>query len=589
MTSEPYRIGGALGFFIDSAAGVPQLLDAGVDAIILDYLAEGTMGQLGRARLADPDMGHAPTFMAIHVGPHLDRISAQGVKIVANAGGLNPAALAAQLRGEIARRGLKLKVGCISGDDLLSRLGEFAGTPDMDNGRKLPSDGVHSLNAYLGGFPVAEALKRGADIVITGRVVDSALTLGLLIHRFGWGREDWDLLAAGTLAGHLIECSAQATGGTFTDWDQVEDWANIGFPIAECRADGSFVLTKPEQTGGLVSPATVAEQMLYETGDPQAYIVPDVVLDFSRVEMRQAGPHRVEVTGAIGHPATASLKACATWDEGWRGVAFQPVIGPRAVERAQKQADSIFARCAGMLRARNQPPFLATEVVMIGAGAALGPRVFDPSAQEVVAKLVADHATAEGATLMVQEQNAAMCGGAPGHTISMGAMVTPLMHLVSFLVPKTAVTATLDMGDGPEDLPETHLPGSYDPASVTPPAPSATPDPAVRTCDRPLGKLAWLRSGEKGETINVGVIARDPALLGWIRAGVEAGLDQGWLNHLYAGAPASYRIYVVPGIHAFNVVLKGALPGGLNTSTRLDSAAKSVAQQMVEMPVAVPA
>jgi hypothetical protein len=163
------------------------------------------------------------------------------------------------------------------------------------------------------------------------------------------------------------------------------------------------------------------------------------------------------------------------------------------------------------------------------------------------------------------------------------------MHLVSFLVPKTAVTATLDMGDGPEDLPETHLPGSYDPASVTPPAPSATPDPAVRTCDRPLGKLAWLRSGEKGETINVGVIARDPALLGWIRAGVEAGLDQGWLNHLYAGAPASYRIYVVPGIHAFNVVLKGALPGGLNTSTRLDSAAKSVAQQMVEMPVAVPA
>ena len=588
MPSDIYRIGGALGFMVDSAAGVPQLLGAGVDAIILDYLAEGAMGLLGRARQADANAGHAPTFMSTHVGPHLERVAAQGTRIVANAGGVNPAGLAAKLRAELARRGLPLTVGCVSGDDLLARLPEFVGTPDMDNGRQFPANGVHSLNAYLGAFPIAAALDRGADIVITGRVVDSALTLGLLIHRFGWAQGEWDLLAAGTLAGHLIECSAQATGGTFTDWDQVEDWANIGHPIAECRADGSFVLTKPEGTGGLVSPATVAEQMLYETTDPQAYIVPDVVLDFSQVTMRQAGPHRVEVAGAIGHPASATLKVCATWDDGWRGVAYQPVIGPRAVERAQKQADAIFERCAGMLRARNLPPYLATETVMIGAGAALGPRLFDQGAQEVIAKLIADHPMAEGAGLMVQEQYAAICGGAPGHTISIGAAVTPLMQLACVLVPKTQVTALLDMGQGPAPVPDAHLPGAYDPASATPLAPPLVADPQAETRQFPLGMLAWLRSGEKGETINVGVIARDPAQLGWIRAGVMAALEQGWLDHLYAGQPARFRIYDVPGIHAFNVVLSGALPGGLNTSTRLDSAAKSVAQQLVDMPIAVP-
>jgi hypothetical protein len=639
MTSaNPYRIGGGTSFLVDSAMGVPQLLGAGVDAIICDYLAEGAMGLLGRARLADPAKGYAPYFLTTHVGPHLEKIAASGTKIVANAGGVNPAALAAEVRAEVAQRGLALKVACISGDDLLPRLGAFTGTPDMENGRALPAEGVHSLNAYLGAFPVAEAIRRGADIVITGRVVDSALTLGLLIARFGWGRQDWDLLAAGTLAGHLIECNGQVTGGTFTDWDQVTGWANMGSPIAECWADGRVVITKPERTGGLVSPATVAEQMLYETSDPQAYIVPDVVLDMTQVKMRAVGADRVEVTGAVGHLATDSLKVCATWDAGWRGIAYQPIIGPRAVERAQVQAEAIFERCATLLRGGNKPAFLATEAILIGAGTSLGERGFNADAQELVLKLVADHPTAEGAGLMVFEQSWAMSSGVPGNSIAFGQGVTPLMHLASFLVAKGEVTALLDMGDGAEALADAHLPGGFDVAKLDPEQNAAfqhrhpelvsgstsvpnsqvigvtekwmlkqvqhdgsadfrfdtlmpvppKPNLSQATETRTLGELAWLRSGEKGETINIGVISREPAMLPWIRSGVEAALKDGWLDHLFGGAPARFRIYDVPGIAAFNVVLEGALPGGINNSTRLDPAAKSVAQQMVGSRVVVP-
>ena len=576
------RIGGGAAFFIDSAILVPQLLVASVDYIVLDYLAEGAMGLFGRMHAADPASGYSSDFMAVHVGPHLDEIARTGTQIVANAGGLNPAGLAAELRSEIARRGLKLQVGCVSGDDLLPRLAEFAGTPDLANGEPLPAEGVTSCNAYLGAFPIAEALARGADIVVTGRVVDSALALGPLIHEFGWAETDWDLLAAGTLAGHLIECGAQATGGTFTDWDQVEDWANIGAPIAECSADGSLIVTKPEGTGGLVTCATVAEQMLYETADPQAYVVPDVVLDLSQVRLEQVGADRVRVDGAIGHPSTASLKVCATYDRGWRGVAYQPMIGPRAAARARKQAEALFERGAAMLRARNLAPFEATQAVLIGAGAALGRS--DETAEEVLVKLVVDHDDPIAVQSFVREQFAAISAMAPGTSVAFGVSVAPMMRLVSFLVPKAQVVPVLDMGDGFEAFTPMRD-GWFDPASIVRPSVPHTSQSTVR--EVPLETIAWARSGEKGETINIGVIARDPAHFGELRAALSPAALRAWFAHLFEGDGGAVRIYDLPGIAAINIVLNGALPGGINASTRLDPAAKSVAQQLMRFPVPV--
>ncbi|MBC7491391.1 MAG: DUF1446 domain-containing protein, partial [Novosphingobium sp.] len=520
-------------FFIDSAMAVPQLLAEGVDAIILDYLAEGAMGLLGRMRLADPASGFPSDFMDVHIGPFLKEIAAKGTRIVANAGGVNPAALCDKLRARIADLGLDIKVACIAGDDLMGRLDQFSETRDMFTGAPFPQSGVTSANAYLGAFPIAAALAQGAQIVVTGRVVDSALTLGLLIDRFGWSAHDFAELAGGTLAGHLIECGAQVTGGTFTDWREVEGWATIGAPIAECHADGTCVITKPKGSGGLVSVGTVSEQMLYEVGDPQAYFVPDVTCDFSTVRIAQDGPDRVRVSGATGHPPTATLKACATWDDGWRAVAYQPVIGKDAAAKAAKQAEALFERGRLMLRGRNLANWRRAEMVPIGSG------------EEVIAKLVVEHDEAFACQMFAREQFAAISAMAPGTSVAFGVSVQPCMSLISFLVDKATITATLD-GE-PCPLPAV---SGFDPAMIQrPDTPTASPGTQTRT----LEDLAFARSGEKGETINVGVIARRPEWRSALRAALTGEALRDWLPDLGA---FTCQIYDVPGCHALNLVLE---------------------------------
>jgi Acyclic terpene utilisation family protein AtuA len=558
---EPIRIGGGSAFFIDSALAVPQLLGAGIDYIILDYLAEGAMGLLGRMRAVDPASGFPPDFMDVHIGPFLERIAVRGTKIVANAGGVNPAALVKLLRNKIAASGLSLKVACVAGDDLIE-----CDWPDLPGG-------LTSVNAYLGAFPIAQALGQGADIVIAGRVVDSALALGPLIHEFGWSAHDFAKLAGGTVAGHLIECGAQVTGGTFTDWRDVEGWANIGSPIAECFEDGSCIITKPEGTGGLVSIGTVAEQLLYEVGDPQAYFVPDVTVDFSTVALEQVGQNCVRVTGATGYPPTDTLKVCATFDDGWRAIAYQPVIGPAAREKAAKQADALFERGRSMLRARGLGDWRHTEVVMIGGG------------EEVVAKLVVEHDEALAVQMFAREQFTAISAMAPGTSVSFGVQVQPCMGLVSFLIPKADVRATVDgaMFAGAEV-------GGFDLSMIKRPVARAQAGTAAnlehpRSTGRRLEDLAFTRSGEKGETINIAVIARRPEYLPILRAALTETAIAAWLADL---APSRVTIYDVPGIHALNIVLEGALPGGINASQRLDPAAKSVGQRLLGFDVELP-
>lgn len=580
MAQDTYRIGGGGGFMVDSITAVPQLLAAGVDAIIMDFLAEGAMGLFGRMRAADPAMGYSADFITRYIGPHLDEIARRGTKIVSNAGGVNPLALAARLREEIAKRGLNLKVAAVAGDCLMDRVGEFAGMKGIEGDDVLPDSGVTSINAYLGGFPIAAALAGGADIVVTGRVVDSALALGLLINRFGWKEDQWDLIAAGTLVGHLIECGAQATGGTYTDWDQVEGWDRIGFPIAECRADGTCVITKGEGTGGLVTVGTVSEQLLYETSDPQAYIVPDVVCDFTQVTMTQEGKDRVLVQGMKGHPRTPTLKVCATFDQGWRVTSYQPVIGPRAIAKAKKQAEAHFERGATLLRERNMPGFITKEAILIGSGESVGARAPDPdSVMEILLKISADFETQQSAGLFAYELHAQMCGMAPGTSIVPFAGLSPVLHMVAFLIPRESVTALVDLDGTPQACPDRGPAGV--PLSITsrPPVPEL---PAPGGAVVPLEKIAFTRSGEKGETVNVGVIARDPAYLPAIRAALTPQALADWFAHLFRDpAQAQIQIYDLPGLNAINVVLGGALPGGINASSRLDSAAKSVGQQLL--------
>jgi Acyclic terpene utilisation family protein AtuA len=464
----------------------------------------------------------------------------------------------------------------------MHRLGDFATTRDMFNGQPFPDKAVTSANAYLGAFPISHALGQGADIVITGRVVDSALALGPLIHEFGWGPDDLDQLAGGTLAGHLIECGAQVTGGTFTDWREVEGWANIGAPIAECHADGSCIITKPEGSGGLVSVGTVAEQLLYETSDPAAYIVPDVTCDFTHVTLEQVGKDRVQAANTRGLPAPAMLKACATWDDGWRAVAYQPVIGPAAVEKAHKQAEALFERGRIMLRGRNMADWRRTECVLIGGG------------EEVVAKLVVEHDDALAVQIFAREQFAAISAMAPGTSVSFGVQVAPCMNLISFLVPRDEVVARVDGVGLPPPAAITSRHAELVSASIYQPQPSVDEekwtlerqsrevkqvqgdDVAVMT----VFDLAYTRSGEKGETINIGVIARKPQYLPTLKAALT---PEALRAHLPDLGDFGVTIYDLPGIHAINIVLDGALPGGLNASQRLDPAAKSIGQRFAGM------
>ncbi|MBV9511992.1 MAG: DUF1446 domain-containing protein, partial [Caulobacteraceae bacterium] len=329
------RIGGAGGFLGDSQTAAPQLLASGqVDYLMIDYLAEVTMSLLARSQRKHPGGGYPRDFTEWVWKDNMRELKARGVKLVTNAGGLNPAACRARMEALAAEAGLSFKIAVVDGDDLRTRVGDFAAGREMFSGDAFPSaDKVLSANAYFGAVPIAAALAEGAEVVITGRVVDSALALGPLVHEFGWSWDDYDRLAAGSLVGHVLECGAQATGGLFTDWEEVKDWAHIGYPIAECHQDGSFVVTKPAGTGGLCTPATVAEQILYEIGDPQAYPLPDVTCDFTAVKVEAVGPDRVRVSGTRGRAPSGSYKVCLTHEDGWRVIALMPVVGRDAARK----------------------------------------------------------------------------------------------------------------------------------------------------------------------------------------------------------------------------------------------------------------
>ncbi|MFN7941754.1 MAG: acyclic terpene utilization AtuA family protein [Thermoanaerobaculia bacterium] len=347
------RVANGQGFWGDSVDAPLELLSGGpVDVIGMDYLAEVTLSIMMRQKLKNPAAGYATDFLDF-VRRALPLLVEKGVKVVTNAGGLNPRACRERVF-EIARElGISgLRVGIVEGDDLLARLPELVerghALANMDSGEPLAPilPRVTSANAYIGARPVAEALRQGAQIVLCGRVTDTALALGPLVAHFGWAEDDWDRLAAGTIVGHVLECGAQATGGNFSRFWEVHDLWNVGYPIAEVQQDGSFVVTKHPGTGGLVTVDTVSEQLVYEMGDPASYITPDVVADFTSIRLAPAGPDRVAVAGIRGRPRTPFLKISASYLDGYKAAGQVTISGPRALEKAKLAADIVWKRLA---------------------------------------------------------------------------------------------------------------------------------------------------------------------------------------------------------------------------------------------------
>jgi len=576
------RIANAGGYWGDDLSQFKRQVELGpVDYVTLDFLAEITMSIMQKQRARDPEAGYARDFI-VQVELTLDLLLEKGVRVVTNAGGVNPAACRRALLAAASKKGRTLGVAAVAGDDLLARLDELASAgaalDNMEDGRKLAGvrERVSSANAYFGAWPVVEALETGAQIVVTGRCTDTGITLAPMIHAFDWRPDDWDRLAAGIVAGHIVECGAQSTGGNFTDWHDVPRFAEIGYPVLEVSDDGSFVVTKHEGTGGAVSVRTVKEQLVYEMGDPRSYITPDVVADFASAKLEQAGRDRVRVWGVKGRPAPSSLKVSAAYADGWKANGTLIISGPEALAKSKAFAELFWERL-GL-------EFEDTLAEHVGASACWGLLAPPTDPPEVLLRLSVrdqERAKIEAFSKMVP---AVILSGPPGVAVTGGR--PQAQEVVAYwpaLVPRDLVRPTLvtEAGERSLDWP-TPLVHPAAPAKLDVPAwpkPAAERDEIVTV---PLSELAHARSGDKGDMANIGVIARAPEIYPWLVDVLTAEVVKKYFAGICRGDVERHE---VPNLWALNFLLGESLGGGGTVSLRLDAQGKTLSHALLAMPV----
>jgi hypothetical protein len=582
--SDILRIANCSGFYGDRLSAAREMVEGGpIDVLTGDYLAELTLMILLKDRLKDPSLGYARTFLR-----QLEDVAAtcaeRGIKIVVNAGGLNPAGCAAAVRALYQRLGLRAMVAHIEGDDLLSKLPELQAQGEtlthLDKGIPLSAlqAPVLSANAYLGGFGIARALERGADVVICPRVTDAAIVVGPAAWRFGWARDDWDRLAAAVVAGHVIECGAQCTGGNYSFFQEVPRLFKPGFPIAEMRADGSFVITKHPGTDGLVSVGTVTAQLLYEIAGP-AYLNPDATARFDSIELVQEGPDRVLVRGVKGEPPPPTTKLCINHFGGYKN-SMTFVLAGLDIEAKARLAEETLWRLVGgkeqfaevkvSLRRGDHPDPRTNE----DAFAYLTVAVKDGDAQKVgrnFANRVVEMALASypGFTMT----------SPPGSEAQVGVYWPAL-------VPSSAVDHRVVLGDDVIEIPPVALPASFTPPRLKPVQRRTAASGPTRNV--PLGTICGARSGDKGGNANVGVWVRDPDAYAWL----EAFLTTATLRELISEArELTVDRYELPNLLALNFVIRGLLGDGVAASLRSDPQAKSLGEylraKVVPIPVAL--
>jgi len=584
------KIGCASGFWGDTNTAAFQLVHlTDINYLVFDYLSEITMSIMAKAKMVEPKHGYALDFVSRVMAPLLKKIAEKKIKVISNAGGVNPLACRDALQKIIKEYGLDLKVAVVLGDDLLAKHEQLKqqNIQEMFSGEALPEQ-VASSNAYLGAVAIRDALNLGADIVITGRVVDSAVVLAPLLHEYQWSLDDYDKLAQGSLAGHVIECGAQCTGGNFTDWQLVQGFDNMGFPVVEVSEDGSFVVTKPQGTGGLVSIATVAEQIVYEIGNPQAYLLPDVIADFSHVHLEQVGEHRVRVTGAKGQAPTTQYKVSATYPDGYRVLVSFLIAGREAPQKAQVIADAILAKCERVLAMRSVPPFSEKSVEILGIESTYGEHAQTLNSREVVVKIAVKHMFKEACMFFASEIAQASTGMAPALAGIVGGRpkASPVIKLFSFLIDKNQVNVEIDF-EGNRYSVEISRNTSTEQFNTL-----AAGESAVyqgNEIEVPLIEIAHARSGDKGNHSNIGVIARKAEYLPWIRAALTEQAVASYMQHVLDAEKGRVIRYELAGLNALNFMLENALGGGGVASLRIDPQGKAFAQQLLDMPVKVPA
>ncbi|XP_077598160.1 uncharacterized protein LOC144213524 isoform X4 [Stigmatopora nigra] len=654
---RPVRIGCASGFWGDTATSVPQLIHGGkLDFLVFDYLSEITMSLLTAAKSKAPNLGYAPDFVLAALAPNIRDIQQKGVRVVSNAGGVNPLACAAAIREVVRKAGLDLKVAVVTGDDLSAQRSRPARVQTADGPRALP-ERLHSVNAYLGAGPIRRCLDLGADIVVTGRCVDSALALGPLMHTVGGGRGEWPAPRSERAVCERSGFSGSSDGekGTWICWPP-EVWRvisssaaprapagssptgiasptgeycpgprraplnpagrrdNMGFPVVECSSDGSFVLSKPPNTGGLVSFGTAAEQLVYEIGDPRRYVLPDVTCDFSHAliqEVPGVEGGAVRVSGAKGSAPPRDYKVCATYMEGFRATAVCPLGGPRAAEKARRTAESIVKRwrcgrapgdCHGGLpsetpdalrRTRRIFKRLALEdfthvhVQVLGAEDTYGAHAANKGSREAVLWLAVCHKDKKALEVFAREIAPAGTGMAPGLCGIVGGRprVSPILKPFFFYQPKSQVQIHIHVdGHEAESFSETEADTPDEEAPPPGDGEEADLDLPSGTHRYRLEELAYTRSGDKGDSANIGVIARHPLLFPYLKKHLTSSAVEDYLAHLFpSGRRGAVTRYTLPGINGLNFLLKDCLGGGGVASLRSDPQGKALAQMLLDL------
>jgi len=581
------RIGNASGYWGDDPEALLRQVSGGpLDYVTMDFLAEITMVILQRQRARDPKAGFAYDFIE-HLKLALPAIASSGVTVIVNAGGINPAGCAAAVKALCDEAGVALPIGVVTGDDLLPRLDalEAAGASfdHMDGERRYDEirGRVVAANAYISARPVVEALRGGARIVITGRTTDAALILAPLVHEFGWAWDDWDRLAAGIAAGHILECGAQVTGGNFTDWQRIPSMLDVGYPIAEVQPDGEFVVTKHPNTGGMVSQRTVTEQLLYEIGDPRAYMTPDVTVDFTSLQLSQEAPDRVRVSNARGLPAPATLKVSMVYRHGWRAVGTVLLSGPNVIAKGEQLAEMVWHR-VGTDFADRRTDFIGFNACWGGAAGAR------PEPNEVVFRLAVADADRVKLKRFANQLLGFALQGPPGLGIFGGRPdVQEAFGFWPALVPRKLVTATVTVdGGAPVEVPIDLPPGrAARPAAPPDDSAGAEGSRAARTSLVPLGTIAYARSGDKGDHANVGVAARSPEAYAFLRETLSAKRVHGFFRDIVEGPVERFEL---PNLLAFNFFLRHALGGGGTLSLRVDHQGKTLAQGLLTLELGVP-
>ncbi len=586
MGKEKIKIGNAGGFWGDDLSALKRQIDGGeLDYITSDYLAEITMGILMKQKLKNPDMGYVYDFLE-QIEDVLGSLKKKGVRIITNAGGMNPGALAKKIVEIGKKKGLSIKVATVEGDDIAGNIDDFY--PDveklanMETGEpfELVKNSLLSANVYLGVPPLVEALKSGADIIITGRATDTAITLAPMIYEFGWELNEWDKLASGIIGGHIIECGSQSTGGNFTDWEKIDNWGKIGFPVIEVNKDGTFYVTKHSGTGGIVSTDSVKEQLLYEMGNPKEYISPDVVADFTTISVEDAGKDRVFISGIKGKPSTLFLKVSASYTDGYKANGSILIGGTELKKKSEIFSKILWDKVGEDFEMKNSELLGADDNNNFGK-AILRFGVYDHDINKI------NKFGKEISTLILSgPAGAAVTGGRPKPQKVIGywpalirkELINPIVKVISTENDSEEIREVSSVTGYEQDYPN----GISNEKGIV-----ADVEGEVNIINKRkvlLKDICIARSGDKGDTSNIGVIARNKIVFNCLKKFLTPSVVKIFFSNVCNGKVTRFE---VKNLNSFNFLLERSLGGGGAKSVFIDAQGKLYAQELLNKSIYV--